>query len=125
FSQIVERNRNHTPVRYEYVLKRPTVFGPHIPRPSPRQIQIYSLFAIALMNSSLLSTVGFSIVVIRARSFVISPASIVSIVAFSRRSAHSIRSLFPSSSPRFLSAPVHAKIVATELVEVSSPFKCL
>ena len=27
------------------------------------------------------------------------------------------------TSPRFLSAPVHAKMVATELVDVSSPFK--
>ena len=35
------------------------------------------------------------------------------------------RILNVSSSPRFLSAPVHAKIVATEFVDVSSPFKCL
>src|SRR5699024_11312760 len=40
FSQIVERSRNHTPVRYEYVLKQPTVFGSYVLRPSPSQIQI-------------------------------------------------------------------------------------
>ena len=31
----------------------------------------------------------------------------------------------PSISPRFLSAPDQANMVATELVEVLSPFKCL
>ena len=40
FSQIVERSRNHTPVRYEYVLKQPTVFGSYVLRPSPPQSQI-------------------------------------------------------------------------------------
>ena len=64
-------------------------------------------------------------VVVSARSFVISPLSMVSMVAFSSLSAKSIRSLLPSNSPRFLKAPVQAKMVATELVEVSSPFKCL
>ena len=64
-------------------------------------------------------------VVISARSFVILPSSMVSIVAFSNLSANAISSWLPSSSPRFLSAPVHAKIVATELVDVSSPFRCL
>ena len=53
------------------------------------KFKFYSLFAIALMNPSLFNTVGFSMVVISARSFVISPDSIVSIVAFSRRSAKS------------------------------------
>ena len=79
----------------------------------------------ALMKSSLLSTVGFSIVVISARSLVISPDSMVAMVAFSSLSAKSINAWLWSSSPRFLRAPVQAKMVATELVEVSSPFKCL
>ena len=77
----------------------------------------------ARMKSRLFNTVGFSMVVISARSFVIFPLSIVAIVAFSRRSANAESSAFPSISPRFLSAPVHAKMVATELVDVSSPFK--
>ena len=80
---------------------------------------------IALMKFSLFNTVGFSRVVISARSFVIFPDSIVAIVAFSSLFAKSTRASMPSSSPRFLSAPVHAKIVATEFVDVSSPFKCL
>ena len=64
--------------------------------------------AIARMKSRLFNTVGFSMVVISARSFVIFPLSIVAIVAFSRRSANAESSAFPSISPRFLSAPVHA-----------------
>ena len=61
----------------------------------------------------------------RAKSFVILPCSIVVNVAFSSLSANAISSGKLSSSPRFLKAPVQAKIVATELVDVSSPFKCL
>ena len=85
----------------------------------------YSLLAMALMKSSLLSTVGFSMVVINARSLVISPDSMVSMVAFSSLPAKSISAWLLSSSPRLRRAPVQAKMVATELVEVSSPFKCL
>lgn len=48
------------------------------------------------------------------------PSSIVSIVAFSSLSAKFISSGRLSSSPRFLRAPVQAKRVATEFVEVSS-----
>ena len=46
---------------------------------------------------------------------------IVSMHAFSSFAAKSISSLLPSSSPRFASAPVHAKIVAMGFVEVFSP----
>ena len=53
------------------------------------------------------------------------PDSIVEIQASSNLSAKFINSLFPSSSPLFLRAPDHAKIVATELVDVSSPSRCL
>ena len=81
--------------------------------------------AIALINSSLFTAFTFSRVVISAKSFVIVPLSIVSNVAFSSLSANVINSLLPSNSPRFLNAPVHAKIVATEFVDVSSPFRCL
>ena len=63
--------------------------------------------------------------VINAKSFVILPLSIVDNVAFSRASANFIRSALLSNSPRLRSAPVHAKIVATEFVDVSSPFRCL
>ena len=80
---------------------------------------------IALINPSLDNTTGFSIVVIRARSFVILPFSIVVRHACSNLSANTSYSLFPSNSPRFHNAPLHAKIVATEFVDVSSPFKCL
>ena len=62
---------------------------------------------------------------IRARSLVIYPSSIVLSDALSNLSAKSISSLIPSNSPRFLNAPLHANIVAIELVEVSSPFRCL
>ena len=84
----------------------------------------YSLFAMASRNSLLFSalTVTPSSLNMPARSLVISPLSMVSMVAFSSLSAKSDSSLLPSSSPRFLSAPVHANSVATELVEVSSPF---
>ena len=64
-------------------------------------------------------------VVIRAKSLVMEPLSMVSKVACSSLSANAINSGLPSSSPRFLKAPDHAKIVATELVEVSSPARCL
>ena len=89
----------------------------------------YNIFSkvarIALIKSSLFTVVTFSKVVISARSFVIVPPSIVSIVAFSSLSANDTNSSIPSNLPRFLRAPDHAKIVATEFVEVSSPFKCL
>ena len=52
----------------------------------------YNNSAIALINCSLFNTVGFSMLVIKARSFVILPLSIVSIVAFSNLSAKSINS---------------------------------
>ena len=73
------------------------------------------------MKPSLFKTVGFSIVVMSARSFVIFPLSIVFMQAASSLSANSESAGSLSSSPLFLSAPVHAKIVATEFVEVSSP----
>ena len=76
------------------------------------------------MKPSLFKTVGFSIVVMSARSFVIFPLSIVFMQAASSLSANSESAGILSSSPLFLSAPVHAQIVATEFVEVSSPFKC-
>ena len=44
---------------------------------------------------------------------------------FAGLDAKSDNAAFESSSPRFLRAPVHAKMVATEFVDVSSPFKCL
>ena len=59
------------------------------------------------------------------RSPVISPSSMVRTVAFSSYFANAESAGMPSSSPRFASAPVQAKIVATELVEVSSPLRCL
>ena len=79
----------------------------------------------ALMKSSLFRVTGFGRVVILARSPVIFPDSIVSMVAFSSLSANSESSGIWSSSPLFRSAPVQAKMVATELVEVSSPFRYL
>ena len=89
----------------------------------------YNIFSnvarIALIKPSLFTVVTFSKVVISARSFVIVPPSIVSIVAFSSLSANDTNSSIPSNLPRFQRAPVHAIIVATEFVEVSSPFKCL
>ena len=55
---------------------------------------IYNLEAIALINSSLFNTVGFSMVVISARSFVISAGfNCIQIVAFSSLSANAISSL--------------------------------
>ena len=74
---------------------------------------------IALIKSSLFTVFTFSKVVINAKSFVIVPFSIVSIVAFSNLSANVTNSSIPSNLPRFLSAPDHAKIVATEFVDVS------
>ena len=50
---------------------------------------------------------------------------IVAIVAFSSLLAKVTRSSSLSISPRFLNAPVHAKMVATEFVDVSSPFRYL
>ena len=63
--------------------------------------------------------------VIKARSFVIFPLSIVESVALSSLSAKSCSSWIPSISPLLRRAPVHAKIVATELVDVSFPSRCL
>ena len=79
----------------------------------------------ARMKSRVLSFFGFGSVVMSARSPVISPASMVSSVARSSLSANATRSSRPSSSPRLRSAPDHAKMVATEFVEVSSPLRCL
>jgi len=78
-----------------------------------------------MMKSRELRTVGFSIDVMRAKSFVILPSSIVLMHAFSSLSANAESSGILSNSPRFLRAPVQAKMVATEFVDVSSPFKCL
>ena len=78
-----------------------------------------------VMKSRLFNTTGFSNSVINAKSFVILPDSIVSIQAFSRLSANFTNSGRLSSSPRLRNAPVHAKIVATEFVDVSSPARCL
>ena len=85
----------------------------------------YIRAAMASMNSSVPRTCGFASVVMRARSPVIWPASIVSRVARSRRSANATSSGSSSNSPRLRSAPVHAKIVATEFVDVASPARCL
>ena len=82
-----------------------------------------SFSRMARMKSLLFSTVGLGRVVIRARSFVIFPPSMVSMVAFSSLSAKAASYWFPASSPRFLNAPDQAKMVATELVEVASPFR--
>ena len=51
------------------------------------------------------------------------PSSMVWIDAFSNLSAKAIKAELSSFSPRFLNAPVQAKIVAIELVEVSPPSK--
>ena len=56
------------------------------------------------------------------RSAVIVPEVRVSRLAFSSLFANSVKSGRLSSSPRFFSAPVHAKIVAIGFVEVCSPF---
>ena len=64
-------------------------------------------------------------VAIAARSLVMVPVSMVSSTALSSMRANSVTSGVPSSSPRFAIAPVQAKIVAVELVEVASPRSCL
>src|SRR5262245_55129518 len=56
-----------------------------------------------------------------ARSFVIKPASTVPTVTFSRVCANFASSELSSSLARCASPRVHAKIEATELVEVCSP----
>ena len=61
---------------------------------------------------------------IAAKSPVIIPLSMVSIVACSSLPAKSTSLSLQSNCPRFLRAPVQAKSVATELVEVSSPLRC-
>ena len=85
------------------------------------QSSFSSLSRIASRNSSVLTFVMFSSVDIEARSPVITPSSIVWIDAFSSLSAKSTSASMWSSSPRLHSAPVHAKSVAIELVEVFSP----
>ena len=50
---------------------------------------------------------------------------LTTLIGFSGLSANAESSALPSSSPRFFNAPVQAKIVATEFVDVSSPAKCL
>ena len=52
------------------------------------------------------------------------PDSMVSITLCSSAFANRTTSGVPSSSPRFASAPVHAKMVAVEFVEVGRPFRC-
>lgn len=59
----------------------------------------------ALMNSPVERVTGFGSVVMRARSPVISPASMVARVAASKRSAKATRSGSSSNSPRLRRAP--------------------
>ena len=77
------------------------------------------------MNCSVLSFLTEGNVDMAARSPVISPPAIVFRTALSSLSAKLTRPVFPSSSPLFLKAPDQAKIVATELVDVYSPLRCL
>ena len=84
-----------------------------------------SLSLTAFMKSSVPAVFTSLRVVISAKSFVIMPLSTVSITAFSSLPAKAARSLRPSSSPLFLRAPLQAKIVAMELVEVGSPSRYL
>ena len=86
-----------------------------------------SLLRIACKNSREESFFGVTPSALNSetRSPVISPSSMVRTVASSSFFANAESSGMPSSSPRFASAPVQAKIVATELVEVSSPLRCL
>ena len=86
------------------------------------QFLSYRRSFIAAIKSQEFRTFFAAGLAIRAISPVIMPASIVSSVAFSRRFAKSTSSGVPSSSPRFARAPVQAKISATGLVEVFSPF---
>ena len=62
---------------------------------------------------------------IAARSPVIIPSLIVSNIAFSSLSAYSHNEGVESSSPLLRRAPVHAKTVATGLVDVFSPLRYL
>ena len=73
------------------------------------------------MNSSVVSTVGVSPVQSAARSFVMRPEEITSRQERSSALANSASAGIPSSSPRFASAPVQAKMVAIGFVEVFSP----
>ena len=57
------------------------------------------------------------------RSLVITPLASVSRQAASSVLANFTSASLPSSSPRFVSAPVQAKMVAMGLVEVLSPFR--
>ncbi len=78
-----------------------------------------SFSRIATMKSRLFRTVGFSRVVISARSFVIFPDSMVEIVASSSLSAKFLQFLVTCPAhPLLRRAPVQANIVATELVDV-------
>ena len=77
----------------------------------------------AAINSSVVTLVGVMPSQSPHRSPVIIPALRVSRVAFSRAEAKSARGRFPSSSPRLARAPLQAKMVATGLVEVFSPFR--
>ena len=77
-----------------------------------------SLTATSLRKVSVSTFCLFGRVDKRYKSPVITPSSMVWIVAFSRSSANFCKSSKPSNSPRFLSAPVQAKSVATELVDV-------
>ena len=65
----------------------------------------------------------FDLYVIAARFLSMMPSSIVCTDAFSSLSAYSHNAGILSSSPRFLRAPLHAKIVAMGLVEVFSPLR--
>ena len=85
--------------------------------------QLFSNLSRTALKKARLETALASPSYISARSPVITPPSMVSITAFSRRPAKADRSFSPSSSPRYLSAPVQAKMVATGLVEVSSPLR--
>ena len=77
------------------------------------------------MKASVESFTGSFIEVIRVRSPVIFPLSMVERVALSSLSAKSQSAFILSSSPLLRSAPDQANMVATELVDVSSPLRCL
>ena len=106
----------------------PTATGPVIPYQTTSSLfysRLSKVSRMALMKSRLFRMTGFSQVEIRDRLLVIFPSSTVFTQASSSLSANAISALLPSSSPRLRSAPVQAKMVAMELVEVSSPFRCL
>ena len=84
---------------------------------------VHNRFAISLIKSCVLTFRLVESVEMAAKSPVITPLSMVSTVACSSFSANVTSAVSESSSPRFFNAPVHAKIVATEFVEVSCPFR--